>query len=152
MVTAVLRMQLGIAASTRLQRVLRALVAGSLLHGGSLWAGLVYSTASLAAPLPSIQITADLSESARGLFHAEIELPVAGPGPATFTTPLWVPGAHAPNGPLAAVTGVVFTTGDGQTLPWRRDDVNLAEFHVTVPEGVTSVHAHLDAIATQATR
>src|SRR6185312_7140411 len=32
------------------------------------------------------------------------------------------------------------------TLPWRRDSVDLYEFHVTVPEGVTTLHAHLDCI------
>ncbi len=31
-------------------------------------------------------------------------------------------------------------------LPWRRDDVNLYEFHLDIPAGVTMLHAHLDAI------
>ena len=138
---------------SRLQLLLRALAGGLLLPGGNLWTAPASSIIPLTAAPPPIQITADLSECRRGLLHAEIDLPVAGPGPATFTTPLWVPGAHAPNGPLAGVTGVVFTDNAGQTLPWRRDDVNLAEFHVTVPEGVVSLHVHLDAIASsRATR
>ena len=41
--------------------------------------------------------------------------------------------------------GVVFTV-NGQPLAWRRDDVDLYQFHVTIPEGVTSLHAHLDCI------
>ena len=36
----------------------------------------------------------------------------------------------------------------GKTLPWRRDDVDLYEFHLDVPEGVTTLHAHLDCIVT----
>lgn len=121
--------------------------AGQALLLGALLAGPV---SAMAPPQPPIQITVDLTESARSLCHAEIDLPVS-PGPATFTTPLWIPGAHAPNGPLASVTGVVFTA-NGKTLPWRRDDVALSEFHVTIPAGVTSLHAHLDAIAPRATR
>jgi predicted metalloprotease with PDZ domain len=93
-----------------------------------------------------IRITADLTEAPRRLYHAEIDLPVK-PGPATFTTPEWIPGNHRPTGPVADITGVVFTA-DGKVLPWRRDDENLYEFHVEIPKGVTSLHAHLDCIVT----
>ena len=97
-----------------------------------------------------IRIAADLTEAPRHLFHAEIDLPVKS-GPLTLLTPEWIPGNHAPNGPASQIVGVVFTaTGrDGKTLtlPWRRDDVNLYEFHLDIPAGVTSLHAHLDNIA-----
>jgi len=98
------------------------------------------------AQTPPIQITADLSEAPRKLYHAEIDLPVK-PGPVTLTTPKWIPGNHRPTGPVDDITGVVFTA-NGQTLPWRRDDVDLYQFHVTVPAGVTTLHAHLDCIVT----
>jgi predicted metalloprotease with PDZ domain len=98
-----------------------------------------------------IQITADLSEAPRKLYHAEIELPVK-PGPLTLITPEWIPGNHRPTGPVDDITGVVFTAngrdGEKMTLPWRRDNVNLYEFHLTIPAGVTTLHAHLDCIVT----
>ncbi len=106
---------------------------------------LVLSTAALAQKTP-IQITADLSEAPRKLYHAEIDLPVKA-GPVTLTTPKWIPGNHRPTGPVDDITGVVFTA-NGQVLPWRRDDVDLYQFHVTVPAGVTTLHAHLDCIVT----
>ncbi len=93
-----------------------------------------------------IKIAVDLSDAPRKLYHAEIDLPVQA-GDATFLTPQWIPGTHRPLGPADAITGVVFSA-NGKPLPWRRDDVNLYEFHVTVPAGVTSVHAHLDSIVT----
>ena len=93
-----------------------------------------------------IRITADLTEAPRKLYHAEIDLPVK-PGPNTFTTPEWIPGNHRPTGPVEDITGVVFTA-NGKTLPWRRDDVDLYEFHVDVPKDVTTLHAHLDCIVT----
>ena len=91
-----------------------------------------------------IQITADLSEGPRKLYHAEVDLPVTA-GPLTLTTPEWIPGTHMPAGPAQDITGVVFTA-NGQTLAWRRDDVDLYQFHLTIPAGVTTLHAHLDCI------
>ena len=93
-----------------------------------------------------IQIVADLSDAPRKLYHAEVDLPVT-PGPLTLTTPQWIPGNHRPTGPVDDITGVVFTA-NGQTLPWRRDDVDLYQFHVTIPQGVTTLHAHLHCIVT----
>jgi predicted metalloprotease with PDZ domain len=94
-----------------------------------------------------IQITADLSDAPRKLYHAEVDLPVR-PGPLTLTTPKWIPGTHRPNGPVDEITGVVFSA-NGHAIPWRRDDVDLYQFHLLVPEGVTTIHAHLDCIVTE---
>ena len=105
------------------------------------------STLALAVPLAAqqpIRITADLTEAPRKLYHAEIDLPVKA-GENSFTTPQWIPGNHRPTGPADDITGVVFSV-DGKPIPWRRDDVDLYEFHVDVPKGVTTLHAHLDCI------
>jgi predicted metalloprotease with PDZ domain len=107
---------------------------------------LFFALLTVRAQKTPIQITADLSDAPRKLFHAEVDLPVT-PGPLTLTTPKWIPGEHAPNGPVAAITGVVFTA-NGETLVWRRDDVDLFQFHLTIPQGVTTLHAHLDCIVT----
>ncbi len=100
----------------------------------------------LQAQKTPIQITADLSDAPRKLYHAEIDIPVTS-GPVTLTTPKWIPGNHRPTGPVDEITGVVFTA-NGKVLPWRRDDADLYQFHVTVPAGVTTLHAHLDCIVT----
>ena len=108
----------------------------------------IVATLAFAQKTP-IQITADLTEAPRKLFHAEIDIPVNS-GPLTLITPKWIPGHHSPNGPVGDITGVVFTA-NGKTLAWRRDDVDLYEFHLTVPGGVSSLHAHLDCISTGVT-
>ena len=92
-----------------------------------------------------IQITADLTDAPRKLFHAEIDLPVK-PGPLALTEAAWIPGHHAQKFVESDITGIVFTA-NGQTIPWQRDDVDLYQFHLTVPAGVTTLHAHLDYIA-----
>jgi predicted metalloprotease with PDZ domain len=93
-----------------------------------------------------ILITADLTDVPRKLYHADVDLPVTS-GPLTLTTPQWIPGTHMPAGPVSNITGLVFTA-NGQTLSWRRDDVDLYEFHLDIPQGVTTLHAHLDCIVT----
>ena len=109
----------------------------------------LFASSAFAQKTP-IRITADLTEAPRHLFHAEVDLPVK-PGPLTLITPEWIPGNHAPTGPVSQIVGVVFTAdgrdGSKQTLAWRRDDVNLYEFHLNIPAGVTNLHAHLDSIA-----
>ena len=94
-----------------------------------------------------IQTVADLSDATRKLYHAEVDIPVTS-GPLALTTPEWIPGNHRPTGPAANITGVVFTA-DGKPLAWRRDDVDMYEFHITIPKGVTTLHAHLDCIVTE---
>lgn len=93
-----------------------------------------------------IEITADLSDAPRKLFHADMDFPVSA-GPLTLISPEWIPGHHMPSGPSSAITGVVFTV-NGKPLEWRRDDVNLYELHLAVPAGVTTLHLHLDSIVT----
>ena len=117
-----------------------------LSYGLAVFSGLLAGASFSQAQTP-IQITADLSDAPRKLYHAEVDLPVTA-GPLALITPQWIPGTHRPEGPAEDITGVVFTA-NGQTLTWRRDDVELYEFHVTVPPGVTMLHAHLDCIVTR---
>jgi predicted metalloprotease with PDZ domain len=45
------------------------------------------------------------------------------------------------------ITGVIFSA-NGKPLTWRRDDVDLYQFHLTIPPGISTLHAHLDCIVT----
>ncbi len=117
-----------------------------LSYGLAVLSGLLAGTGLSQAQQTPIQIAADLSDAPRKLYHAEVDLPVTA-GPVTLTTPKWIPGTHMPAGPAEDITGVVFTA-NGQPLTWRRDDVDLYEFHLTIPPGVTTLHAHLDCTVT----
>ncbi len=117
----------------------------SMLRKPAFLIALIVSAISAHAQQP-IRITADLTETPRKIYHADVDLPVR-PGPLTLTTPKWIPGNHRPTGPVADITGVVFTA-NGQALSWRRDEVDMYAFHLTIPAGVTILHAHLDCIAT----
>jgi len=91
-----------------------------------------------------IEITADLSDAPRKLLHADIDIPVSA-GSLDLISVEWVPGHHMPGGP-AGLTSVLFTA-NGKTLEWRRDDVDMYEYHLTVPQGVTTLHARVESIA-----
>jgi predicted metalloprotease with PDZ domain len=115
---------------------------------------LVFAVCSMASQLAPvvwgqttpIKIIANLTDAPRRLYHAEVYLPVKA-GPLDLITPQWIPGEHRPTGPVEDITGVEFTA-NGKKLAWRRDDVNMYEFHLTIPEGATTLHAHLDCIVT----
>jgi predicted metalloprotease with PDZ domain len=94
----------------------------------------------------AIAITADLTDAPRKFLHAELKIPVE-PGPLTLVYPQWIPGEHGPTGPIDNFAGVTFSVG-GQAIPWRRDDVDMYAFRLTVPQGVTTIEAHVDFLAT----
>jgi predicted metalloprotease with PDZ domain len=104
------------------------------------------SLTTLAAEITPIRIVADLTGAPRRLFHAELDIPVK-PGPLSLISPQWIPAAHVPVGPIASITGLIFTA-NGKTLSWKRDEVNMYEYHLMIPLETTSLHVHLDNIAT----
>ena len=92
----------------------------------------------------SIQLSVDLTDAPRNIYHSQLIIPVQ-PGPLTLVYPKWIPGNHRPSGPIANVTGVKMEAG-GHTLPWQRDPVDVYAFHVEVPAGANELHVSLDTI------
>src|SRR5579883_1299676 len=89
-----------------------------------------------------IKVSVDASEAPTRLFHSRLSIPVQR-GPLTLYYPKWMPGEHGPTGPIVDVTGLKFFA-NGQTLRWRRDDVEMYAIHVDVPAGVSTLEATLD--------
>ncbi len=95
-----------------------------------------------------ITIAVDMTDAPRKLIHAHLTIPIE-PGPRTLLYPKWIPGEHSPSGPIDNFAGLVITA-NGQTLAWQRDSVNMFAFHITVPDGVTSLDVKCDFLATAA--
>ena len=91
-----------------------------------------------------IELSVDASEAPRKILHAHLAIP-AKPGPLTLCYPRWVRGEHGPNGPIADLAGLEFSSG-GKRLAWRRDDVDLFAFHLQVPAGADTVEVALDLL------
>src|SRR6478672_7820424 len=94
---------------------------------------------------PTITVAVDATEAPRKIFHSKLTIP-ATPGTLTLYYPKWIPGEHAPSGPVDDLAGLKFTAGD-RPLNWRRDLLDVWTIHVEVPAGVTSVEANLDYLS-----
>src|SRR5882672_1697736 len=102
------------------------------------------SIASSAVAAP-ITLKVDATEAPRKIYHAELHIPAA-PGPMTLFYPKWIPGDHAPSGPINDLAGLRISAG-GQPLVWKRDSVELFAFHINVPQGVSSIDVKLDFLS-----
>jgi Peptidase M61 N-terminal domain len=89
-----------------------------------------------------IKIAVDATHATQKILHAQLEIP-ASPGPLTLFYSKWLPADHSPDGPIANLTGLKFTSA-GKPIPWRRDLVDMYAFHLDVPECASSVKVDLD--------
>lgn len=106
-----------------------------------------WSVRAQIAPAPSapaaadyrgtLTLNVDLTDLDHRIFKVRESLPVTA-GPLKLWYPQWLPGNHAPRGPIEALTGLVIT-GNGQRIEWTRDPLDVYAFNLTVPEGVTSL-------------
>lgn len=91
-----------------------------------------------------IQLTVDAARTSQKLLHAHLVLPVK-QGPLTLYYPKWIPGEHGPDGPISGLTGLKFE-GNGKTIPWQRDLLDVFTFHLDIPAGVSRLEADYDFI------
>src|SRR5580658_2314251 len=102
----------------------------------------LFFAAFAGAQAPQIRLNVDASGAPRRLIHATMQFPVKA-GPMSLLYPKWIPGEHGPTGPIEDLTGIRITA-NGQSIPWRRDDVNMYEFHLTVPPGVSTMDVAIE--------
>jgi len=88
---------------------------------------IAFAVTALAAITPAatpatpatVTISVDATHAPRKIFHASLKIP-ATPGDLTLYYPKWIPGEHAPDGPVIDLAGLKFSAA-GKTLKWRRD-------------------------------
>lgn len=109
------------------------------------------SSLSAAPPVsPGVmKLQIDARELPRKLLHARMEIRAAGGKTLSLWYPRWIPGTHAPSGPISNIAGLRFETPEGKPIHWKRDPVELYQVRVEVPAGVDTVIAKLDYIASQ---
>ncbi len=100
-----------------------------------------------AAPLTAATVEVDAREAPRGIERVHLVLPVK-PGKLTLLYPKWLPGEHSPDGPIAGLSGLKFSS-NGAPVAWRRDADDMYAFHLTVPAGSNSLDAlfEVDSVA-----
>jgi predicted metalloprotease with PDZ domain len=90
----------------------------------------------------SLTLKVDLADLDRRIFNVHETIPVK-PGPLTLLYPEWLPGNHAPRGPIDGLAGLIMTAG-GHPVEWVRDPANVYAFHVQVPAGATRLDLEFD--------
>jgi predicted metalloprotease with PDZ domain len=99
-------------------------------------------------PYPgALRIAVDATDFRRRIVHVSETIPVpAGADEMVLLYPQWLPGAHAPEGPIDRVTGLRITA-DGQPVAWTRDTVDTFAFHFRPPAGARSVEVAFEYLS-----
>ena len=129
-----------------------------ILAGGVLAIAIASAAAQGTQP-NEITLHVDLTSAPRKIIHATETMPVA-PGPLTLVYPQWIPGEHAPTGPIENLAGLVIAASGADGKPctepsdspvkWERDKLDMYAFHLTVPPGCGVLSIQLDFLATAA--
>ena len=94
-------------------------------------------------PYPgTITLEVDATNLSQRIFRVKQTIP-AQPGELVLLYPMWIPGGHTPRGAIDKIAGIQFSA-NGNKLDWKRDPLDVAAFHVTVPEGASEVVAEFD--------
>jgi len=80
-----------------------------------------------------MHIVADLRESHRKIMRSTITLPRVDSGKLVLWYPLFVPGNHAPSGPIQNIAEFRVFDGQGRAIEWNRDPAEPARIIVEVP-------------------
>ncbi|HVO97662.1 MAG TPA: hypothetical protein VMT15_06320 [Bryobacteraceae bacterium] len=102
------------------------------------------SSVLLTAQSGEIKLRVDATDAPRHILHASLNIP-AKPGPMTLLYPEWIPGEHAPTGPVVDLVGLKISA-NGKPVTWKRDAVNMYAFHVDVPADASSLDATFDFV------
>jgi predicted metalloprotease with PDZ domain len=104
-------------------------------------------------PYPGvITLKVDATDIQRHIFNVRESVPLAhgssGPKPGLLTLlyPQWLPGNHAPRGPIDGLGGLMISI-DGRRVDWSRDPINIYAFRVQVPAGASRVDLEFEYAA-----
>ena len=86
----------------------------------------------------TLTLEVDATDLDRRIFGLKQTIPVSKAGRLTLLYSEWIPGNHAPRGPIYNYSGIKFTA-NGKTLKWTRDPADVYAFHVDVPSGVKAI-------------
>jgi predicted metalloprotease with PDZ domain len=90
-------------------------------------------------PYPgTLKLSVDVTDLDRRVVKVHEDIPVTSAGDLVLFYPRWLPGTHAPEGPIDRLAGLVIQS-KGASLAWVRDPGDVFAFHVPVPAGATTV-------------
>jgi predicted metalloprotease with PDZ domain len=91
-----------------------------------------------------IDLKVDVSNVVDRVERVHEEIPVAPDSKEmVLLYPEWIPGEHAPSGPIDNIGGIV-TSVDGKRVQWTRNTSDVYAFHVPLPAGAKTVTLEFD--------
>jgi len=72
-------------------------------------------------------------------------------GEITLLFPRWIPGDHSPTGVIEQLGGLTIHSG-GQSIPWKRDPVDVFAFHIPVSKTTHSIDADFKLLTPVSTK
>jgi Predicted protease with the C-terminal PDZ domain len=93
----------------------------------------------------NIKLDVDATRAAINTIHVT-ETFAAKPGDFDLFYPKWIPGEHSPTGTINDMVNLYITV-DGQPVHWRRDDVEMFAFHMTIPQGAKQIEVAFDDVS-----
>jgi predicted metalloprotease with PDZ domain len=93
-----------------------------------------------------IEIDVDLTDLDQRVIRTTQRIPCTG-GSITLLYPRWLPGNHAPTGPIESLAGLVIhaqdVRGERKRLAWRRHPLNSYAFEIDAPAGTIALEVAL---------
>jgi predicted metalloprotease with PDZ domain len=93
-----------------------------------------------------IRLEVDATDTQRRIIRVRQTIPLARSGRVTLLYPQWLPGNHAPRGPIEKVAGLVVKAG-GKVIPWTRDPLEVYAFHVETPAGAQELEVEFQFLS-----
>ena len=106
---------------------------------------LLLAVTAVAFAQTPIKLQLDATDAARRLLHARLTIPVTG-GQVRLAYPKWIPGEHAPTGPVTDLVNLKIAAA-GKPVSWRRDPVEMYTIIADAPSGATLLELTYDFIA-----
>ena len=98
-------------------------------------------------PYPGvIHIDVDATDIDRHIFRVQETIPVRGGESLTLMYPQWLPAHHAAYGRVENLAGLKMNA-NGKRVEWLRDPVNVFAFHVSVPDGATTLDVEFQFVS-----
>jgi predicted metalloprotease with PDZ domain len=120
-----------------------------LRFSGLLWLGFLLSVTVARAQEASSTIVLDVDATtiSKKILSVHESFRVASQPAHTIDLvyPKWIPGDHAPTGPITDLVNLRFTA-DGKALSWTRDPVDMYRFHIPAPAGTNLLVADFSLV------
>jgi len=98
-------------------------------------------------PFPGVvTLAVDATDIHHHVVRVRETIPVTGGKALVLLYPQWLPGVHAPEGPIDRLTGLKFTA-DGKPVTWTRDTVDMFALRLTPPAGAKTIEASFEYLS-----